>query len=51
MAQALASVDIGTNTVLMLCARRAEGGAVQVLAQRGAVTRLGQGVEALLDGL
>ncbi len=46
MAQALASVDIGTNTVLMLCARRAEGGAVQVLAQRGAVTRLGQGVEA-----
>ncbi|MCC6996641.1 MAG: Ppx/GppA family phosphatase [Deltaproteobacteria bacterium] len=46
MAGPRACVDIGTNTVLMLCAQRAEAGTVRVLVERGAVTRLGQGVEA-----
>jgi exopolyphosphatase/guanosine-5'-triphosphate,3'-diphosphate pyrophosphatase len=39
-----ASIDLGTNTVLLLVARRAAGGEVEPLAERAAITRLGRGL-------
>jgi exopolyphosphatase/guanosine-5'-triphosphate,3'-diphosphate pyrophosphatase len=40
-----ATIDIGTNTVLLLVAERAANGALQSVAERATITRLGQGVD------
>lgn len=43
----LATIDIGTNTTLLLVARQGEdGGDVQVLDERAEITRLGRGIGA-----
>lgn len=41
----VATVDIGTNTVLLLVAERRAGGALHAVMERATVTRLGQGVD------
>jgi exopolyphosphatase/guanosine-5'-triphosphate,3'-diphosphate pyrophosphatase len=41
----VATVDIGTNTVLLLAVERAAGGSVGVLSERAQITRLGEGVD------
>lgn len=42
----LATLDVGTNTVLMLVAERDDSGAVHTLADFARITRLGRGVDA-----
>jgi exopolyphosphatase/guanosine-5'-triphosphate,3'-diphosphate pyrophosphatase len=42
--KAFASIDIGTNTTLLLVGRAAPGGGVEVLAERAEITRLGRGI-------
>lgn len=41
-----AVIDVGTNTSLLLLARRAVDGSLEVLEDRAIITRLGQGVAA-----
>lgn len=41
----LATIDIGTNTILLLIAELNESGAFQVLEDRAEITRLGEGVD------
>jgi exopolyphosphatase/guanosine-5'-triphosphate,3'-diphosphate pyrophosphatase len=40
----LATIDVGTNTTLLLVAEVAADGAVEVLAERAEITRLGRGI-------
>ncbi len=40
----LATIDIGTNTTLLLVARATPGGEIEVLADRAEITRLGRGI-------
>jgi exopolyphosphatase/guanosine-5'-triphosphate,3'-diphosphate pyrophosphatase len=42
--RAFATIDIGTNTTLLLVGRAAAGGGVEVLAERAEITRLGRGI-------
>jgi exopolyphosphatase / guanosine-5'-triphosphate,3'-diphosphate pyrophosphatase len=42
----LATLDVGTNTVLMLVAERDDSGVVHTLADFARITRLGRGVDA-----
>jgi exopolyphosphatase/guanosine-5'-triphosphate,3'-diphosphate pyrophosphatase len=45
MSGAIATIDVGTNTTLMLVARAREAGAApEVLAERAEITRLGRGI-------
>ncbi len=41
----IATVDIGTNTVLLLVAERGPDGVVRAVAERAEITRLGEGVD------
>jgi len=41
----VASIDIGTNTVLLLVAERAASGALRAVEEAATITRLGQGVD------
>src|SRR5271166_3609204 len=41
----VATVDIGTNTVLLLVAERGEDGTLRAVVERATITRLGQGVD------
>jgi exopolyphosphatase/guanosine-5'-triphosphate,3'-diphosphate pyrophosphatase len=41
----IATIDVGTNTVLLLVAERAEDGVLRPLAERATITRLGEGVD------
>jgi exopolyphosphatase/guanosine-5'-triphosphate,3'-diphosphate pyrophosphatase len=41
----VATVDIGTNTVLLLVAERGTDGSLRAIAERATITRLGQGVD------
>ena len=41
-----ATIDVGTNTTLLLVARVSEGGALEVLDERAEITRLGRGIGA-----
>jgi exopolyphosphatase/guanosine-5'-triphosphate,3'-diphosphate pyrophosphatase len=41
----VATIDIGTNTVLLLVAERDEKGTLRALTERAEITRLGQGVD------
>jgi exopolyphosphatase/guanosine-5'-triphosphate,3'-diphosphate pyrophosphatase len=41
----VATIDIGTNTVLLLVAEKGEGGGIVPLVERAEITRLGQGVD------
>jgi exopolyphosphatase/guanosine-5'-triphosphate,3'-diphosphate pyrophosphatase len=43
----VATIDIGTNTVLLLVADRDANGALVVVAERAVITRLGEGVDRL----
>lgn len=45
MAERLASIDVGTNTVLLLVAER-RAGALAPVVERAEITRLGRGVDA-----
>ena len=40
----LATIDVGTNTTLLLVARAAQDGGVTVLEERAEITRLGRGI-------
>jgi exopolyphosphatase / guanosine-5'-triphosphate,3'-diphosphate pyrophosphatase len=42
----LATLDVGTNTVLMLIAERDAAGAVRTIAELSRITRLGRGVDS-----
>jgi exopolyphosphatase/guanosine-5'-triphosphate,3'-diphosphate pyrophosphatase len=42
----LATIDVGTNTALLLVARVGAGGALQPIEQRAEITRLGRGIGA-----
>lgn len=44
MAAPVAAIDVGTNTTLMLLARRRNGAAPEVLADLAEITRLGRGI-------
>lgn len=44
MSDPVAAIDVGTNTVLQLVARRAPGGALEVLDDRSSTARLGEGL-------
>jgi exopolyphosphatase / guanosine-5'-triphosphate,3'-diphosphate pyrophosphatase len=41
----VATIDIGTNTVLLLVAERGAAGALEAVTERATITRLGQGVD------
>ncbi len=41
----VATIDIGTNTVLLLVAERGPDGALRAVLERATITRLGQGVD------
>jgi exopolyphosphatase/guanosine-5'-triphosphate,3'-diphosphate pyrophosphatase len=41
----VATIDIGTNTVLLLVAERGTDGGLRALAERATITRLGEGVD------
>jgi exopolyphosphatase / guanosine-5'-triphosphate,3'-diphosphate pyrophosphatase len=41
----LATIDIGTNSVLLQIARAADGGGIEVIRDRATITRLGRGVD------
>ncbi|HVO21759.1 MAG TPA: Ppx/GppA phosphatase family protein [Anaeromyxobacter sp.] len=45
MSERFATIDVGTNTVLLLVAER-EGGGLRALRERAEITRLGRGVDA-----
>ncbi|HWV39362.1 MAG TPA: Ppx/GppA phosphatase family protein [Vulgatibacter sp.] len=45
MAERFATIDVGTNTVLLLVAERGEGGALRAVDERMELTRLGRGVD------
>jgi exopolyphosphatase/guanosine-5'-triphosphate,3'-diphosphate pyrophosphatase len=40
----LATIDIGTNTTLLLVARVSPGGALELVDERAEITRLGRGI-------
>ena len=40
----LATIDIGTNTTLLLVARLSAGGSLELVAERAEITRLGRGI-------
>jgi exopolyphosphatase/guanosine-5'-triphosphate,3'-diphosphate pyrophosphatase len=42
----LATIDIGTNTTLLLVARVSPGGALELVEERAEITRLGRGIGA-----
>ncbi|KXK57172.1 MAG: exopolyphosphatase [Chlorobi bacterium OLB7] len=42
----LSTIDIGTNTILMVTAQANPGGAIQILGDEHAIARLGKGVDA-----
>ncbi len=42
----LATIDVGTNTCLLLLARVAPGGSLELLEERAEITRLGRGIGA-----
>lgn len=42
----LSTIDIGTNTILMVTAQGSPGGAIQILGDEHAIARLGKGVDA-----
>jgi exopolyphosphatase/guanosine-5'-triphosphate,3'-diphosphate pyrophosphatase len=46
VAERLAAIDVGTNTVLLLVAERREGGGLDPVVERAEITRLGRGVDA-----
>jgi exopolyphosphatase/guanosine-5'-triphosphate,3'-diphosphate pyrophosphatase len=46
VAKTLATIDVGTNTTLLLVARVDDGGAITVLDERAEITRLGRGIGA-----
>ncbi|HEY3818107.1 MAG TPA: Ppx/GppA phosphatase family protein [Polyangiaceae bacterium] len=41
----VATIDIGTNTVLLLVAERSENGGLHAVEERATITRLGEGVD------
>lgn len=41
----VATIDIGTNTVLLLVAERGDGGALRAVEEAATITRLGEGVD------
>src|SRR5215469_882668 len=41
----VATIDIGTNTVLLLVAERSPDGSLRAVAERAVITRLGEGVD------
>jgi exopolyphosphatase/guanosine-5'-triphosphate,3'-diphosphate pyrophosphatase len=41
---AVATIDVGTNTTLLLVARATAGGGIEVLDERAEITRLGRGI-------
>jgi len=41
----VATIDIGTNTVLLLVAEEAPDGSIRAVAERATITRLGEGVD------
>lgn len=41
----VATIDVGTNTVLLLVAERGQGGSFRAVAERMELTRLGEGVD------
>ena len=41
----VATIDIGTNTVLLLVAERSSDGSLRAVAERAVITRLGEGVD------
>jgi exopolyphosphatase/guanosine-5'-triphosphate,3'-diphosphate pyrophosphatase len=43
---AIATIDVGTNTTLLLVARQTPTGAIEVLDERAEITRLGRGIGA-----
>lgn len=43
---ALATIDVGTNTTLLLVARAGAGGALERIEERAEITRLGRGIGA-----
>ena len=45
MTTRVATIDIGTNTVLLLVAERGPGGALVAVEEHATITRLGQGVD------
>ncbi len=45
LAVRVATIDIGTNTVLLLVAEQRQGGSLVALEERATITRLGQGVD------
>jgi len=46
MTERFATIDVGTNTVLLLVAERGPGGALAPVLERAEITRLGRGVDA-----
>ena len=46
MTERFATIDVGTNTVLLLVAERRPGGALAPVLERAEITRLGRGVDA-----
>jgi exopolyphosphatase/guanosine-5'-triphosphate,3'-diphosphate pyrophosphatase len=40
----LATIDIGTNTTLLLVARLSAGGSLELVEERVEITRLGRGI-------
>ncbi|MGH7293625.1 MAG: Ppx/GppA phosphatase family protein [Polyangiaceae bacterium] len=42
----VATIDIGTNTILLLIAEQTDDGAIRPVEERAVITRLGQGVDA-----
>jgi exopolyphosphatase/guanosine-5'-triphosphate,3'-diphosphate pyrophosphatase len=46
----LATIDVGTNTTLLLVARVEDSGAITVLDERAEITRLGRGIGKVGDG-
>ena len=41
----VATIDIGTNTVLLLVAERGDDGSLRAVEERATITRLGEGVD------
>jgi exopolyphosphatase/guanosine-5'-triphosphate,3'-diphosphate pyrophosphatase len=50
VAKTLATIDVGTNTTLLLVARAEDSGAITVLDERAEITRLGRGIGKVGDG-
>ena len=47
---AIATIDVGTNTTLLLVARASAAGEIAVLDERAEITRLGRGIGNVADG-